>query len=158
MRSYVLSCFDFTQQVRRVAADTFSGNFDSLDDTLRVNNEGGTICQAFIFTHVVEVTGQGASRVADHRVFDFRDGFRAAVPRFVGEVSVGRDGVNVYAQLLQFFVVVCHIAQFGRANEGEVSRVEEEDAPAAFSIFLGNFDEFTVFERLVFERFDFGIN
>ena len=80
------------------------------------------------------------------------------MPRFVGEVSVGRDGVNVYAQLLQFFVVVCHIAQFSRANEGEVSRIEEEDAPAAFSIFLGNFDEFTVFERLVFERFDFGIN
>ena len=80
------------------------------------------------------------------------------MPRFVGEVGVGRDGVHVYAQLLQFFVMVCDVAQFGRANESEVSRVEEEDAPAAFGIFLGYFDEFTVFERLVFERFDFGIN
>ena len=50
---------------------------------LRVNNEGRAVGQTFIFTHIVEVTGQGASRVADHRVFNFRDGFRAAVPRFV---------------------------------------------------------------------------
>ena len=158
MRSNVLSRFHFAQQVRCITADTFSGNFDSLDNALRVNNEGRAVCQAFIFTHVVEVTGQGASRVADHRVFDFRDSFRAAVPRFVGEVGIGRNRVNVYAQLLQFFVVVCHVAQFGRANEGEVSRIEEEHAPAAFDIFLGYFDELTVFERLVFERFNFSVN
>lgn len=80
---------NFTQQVRRVTADTFSGNFDRLDDTLRVNNKGCTVCQTFVFTHVVEVTGQGASRVADHRIFDFCDSFRAAVPCFVREVSIG---------------------------------------------------------------------
>ena len=156
--SNILSRFDFTQQVRCVTADTFSGNFDSLDDTLWVNNEGGTVSQAFIFTHVVEVTGQGASRVTDHRVFDFRDGVRAAVPCFVGEVGIGRYGVHVHAQFLQFFVMVCYVAQFGWAYEGEVSRVEEEDAPATFGIFLSNFYEFTVFERLVFERLDFSIN
>jgi hypothetical protein len=54
--------------------------------------------------------------------------------------------------------MVCNVTQFSRANEGKVSRIEEEDAPAAFGIFLGNFDELTVFERLVFERFNFGIN
>ena len=144
MRSNVLRRFDFTQQVRRITADTFSGNFDRSDDTLRVNDEGSAVSQTFIFTHVVEVTGQGASRVADHRIFDFGDGFRAAVPRFVGEVGIGRHRVNVYAQLLQFFVMVSHVAQFGRADEGEVSRIEEEDAPAAFGVFLGDFDEFTI--------------
>ncbi|STT53265.1 Uncharacterised protein [Klebsiella pneumoniae] len=79
------------------------------------------------------------------------------MPRFVGEVGIGRHRVNVYAQLLQFFVMVSHVAQFGRADEGEVSRIEEEDAPAAFGVFLGDFDEFTIFECLVFERFDFGV-
>ena len=158
MRSYVLCCFDFTQQVRRVTANAFSGNFDCLDDTLRVNNEGRTVSQTFIFTHVVEVTGQGASRVADHRIFDFSDGFRAAVPCFVGEVSIGRYCVYVYAQFLQFFVVVSNVTQFGRAYESKVSRVEEEDAPAAFGIFFGDFDEFAVFECLVFKRFNFGVN
>ncbi len=146
MRSNVLRRFDFTQQVRRITADTFSGNFDR-DDTLRVNDEGSAVSQTFIFTHVVEVTGQGASRVADHRIFDFGDGFRAAVPRFVGEVGIGR--VNVYAQLLQFFVMVSHVAQFGRADEGEVSRIEEEDAPAAFGVFLGDFDEFTILNAVL---------
>ncbi|SQB21224.1 Uncharacterised protein [Citrobacter koseri] len=150
MSSNILSRFDFTQQVRCVTADTFSGNFDSLDDTLRVNNESRTVSQTFVFTHVVEVTGQGASRVTDHRIFDFCDGFRAAVPCFVSKVGVGRNRVNVYAQFLQFIVMICYVAQFGRAYESEVSRVEEEDAPAAFGIFLGYFDEFTVFERLVF--------
>ncbi len=67
------------------------------------------------------------------------------MPRFVGKVGVGRNRVNVYAQFLQLFVMVSHVAQFGRANESEVGRVEEEDAPAAFSVFFGNFDEFTVF-------------
>jgi hypothetical protein len=73
-------------------------------------------------------------------------------------VGIGRYRVNVYAQLLQFFVMVCHVAQFSRAYERKISRVEEENTPTTFDIFLGNFDELTVFERLVFERFNFGIN
>ena len=80
------------------------------------------------------------------------------MPCFVGEVGVSRYGIDIYAQFLQFFVMVSHITQLGRANESKVSRVEEEDAPATFGIFLGYFDELTVFERLVFERFNFGIN
>ena len=70
-------------------------------------------------------------------------------------MGIGRDRVNVYAQLLQFFIMVCNVTQFGRANESKVSRVEEEDTPTTFGIFLGYFDELTVFERLVFERFKF---
>ena len=49
----------------------------------------------------------------------------------MGEVSIGRYCVYVYAQFLQFFVVVSNVTQFGRAYESKVSRVEEEDAPAA---------------------------
>ena len=71
------------------------------------------------------------------------------MPCFVGEVSIGRYCVYVYAQFLQFFVVVSNVTQFGRAYESKVSRVEEEDAPAAFGIFFGDFDEFAVFECLV---------
>ena len=80
------------------------------------------------------------------------------MPCFVREVGVGRDRVDVHAQLLELFIMVSHIAQFSRANEGEVSRVEEEHTPAAFGVFLGDFYEFAVFECLVFERFDLGID
>ncbi len=45
--------------------------------------------------------------------------------------------------------MVGNVTQFSRANKGKIGRVEEEDAPAAFGIFLGDFNEFTVFERLV---------
>ena len=80
------------------------------------------------------------------------------MPCFVGEVGIGRYCVYVYAQFLQFFVMVSNVTQFGRAYESKVSRVEEEDAPAAFGIFFGDFDEFAVFECLVFKRFNFGVN
>ncbi|EYE85288.1 hypothetical protein SEEH9169_09412 [Salmonella enterica subsp. enterica serovar Heidelberg str. 29169] len=48
--------------------------------------------------------------------------------------------------------MVGNVTQFSRANKGKIGRVEEEDAPAAFGIFLGDFNEFTVFERLVFVK------
>ncbi len=158
MRSHILSRFNFADQVRCVTANAFSGDFDSLDDALWVNNEGTAIRQTFVFAHDFEVTGQCASWVADHRVFDFCDGFGRTVPGFVGKVRVGRNRVDVYAQFLQFFVMVCHVTQLSWANEGEVSRVEEEYTPFTFNVFLGYVDEFAVFERCVFEWFDFGIN
>ena len=80
------------------------------------------------------------------------------MPCFMRKVGVSRNRVNVNAQFLQLFIMVSDVTQFSRAYESEVSRVEEEDAPAAFGIFLSNFYELTVFERLVFERFDFGVN
>jgi hypothetical protein len=76
----------------------------------------------------------------------------------MGKVGISRNRVNVYAQFLQLFMMVSNVTQFSRAYEGEVSRVEEEHAPAAFGIFLSNFYELTVFERLVFERFDFSVD
>ncbi|MNL36096.1 hypothetical protein D3C87_1581630 [compost metagenome] len=80
------------------------------------------------------------------------------MPCFVSEVGISGNGINVHAQFLQFVVMIRYVAQFGRANEGEVSWIEEEHTPAAFGVFLGDFDEFAVFERLVFKRFNFGVN
>jgi hypothetical protein len=37
--------------------------------------------------------------------------------------------------------VVCEVSKFGGANEGEVTRVEEEDAPLALEVFVRNLDE-----------------
>jgi hypothetical protein len=47
----------------------------------------------------------------------------------VHEVGVGGHGEDFHAQLLQFVVMVGHVAQFGGAHEGEVSGVEEEHGP-----------------------------
>lgn len=138
--------------------NVFSGNFDCLDDILWVNNEGCMVSQIFIFMYVVEVMGQGVSWVVDYCIFDFSDGFRVVVLCFVGEVSIGRYCVYVYVQFLQFFVVVSNVIQFGWVYESKVSWVEEEDVLVVFGIFFGDFDEFVVFECLVFKRFNFGVN
>jgi len=67
------------------------------------------------------------------------------VPGFVGKVRVSRNRVDIYTQFLELFVMVCNVTQFGWAYEGEVSRVEEENTPFTFNVFLGDFDEFAVF-------------
>ena len=77
------------------------------------------------------------------------------MPRFLGEVGIGRHRVNVYAQLLQFFVMVSHVAQFGRADEGEVSRIEEEDAPLTLQVLIGHIDKLTVLVSLQSKFADF---
>jgi len=155
---YVLSGFNFAQQVVSVTADAFSSDFNSLDHTLRVDQEGSTISQALTFAHYTEVVGDGAGLVANHVVLNLADGFRRVVPSLVSEVSVGRHGKYFNAQLLQLFVFVGNVAQFGRANEGEVGRVEEEYGPLAFYVLFGDFYELTCFVRSCFERLDFGID
>jgi hypothetical protein len=89
---------------------------------------------------------------------DFRDGVRRTVPGFVGKVGIGRHGINVHAHFLELFVVIRYVAQFGWANESEVSRIEEENTPFTFNVFLGYINEFAVFECAVFERLNFGID
>lgn len=154
----MLCCFHFAQQVGGVTANAFGGDFYVLDDALRVNDKGTAVDQTLVFTHVLKVTRQLACRVTDHGVLDFSDGIRAAVPGFVRKMGVGGHGVDFYAQFLEFCIVVSHVAQLGRANEGKVSRIEEEHAPFAFDVPFGNFDKFSVFECLVFKRFDLRVN
>ena len=70
--------------------------------------------------------------VADHGEFYFSDGLGVVVPCFVDVDGVAGDGVDFTADLLECFVVVLEVLEFGRADEGEVSRIEEEYAPFPF--------------------------
>src|SRR5699024_10198148 len=128
------------------------------DHALRVDHEGTTVSQASFFDHHVEVAGDQASRVADHRVVDLADFGGAVVPCLVGEVGVGGDRVDLNAQLLEFCVVVSQVAQLGRANEGEVGRVEEYYGPLAFQVGFGHVDELAVVVGGCFKRFYFAVD
>src|SRR5690554_2368330 len=158
MVANVLGSFNLAQQVVCVTADAFSSDFHGLDNAIRIDQESSTVCQALAFTHNTEVVGDGASLVAYHVVLDLADGVGSIVPCFVGEVSVGRHGEHFNAQLLQLFVLVSYVAQLGRANEGEVSRVEEEDGPLAFNVCFGDFYKLALLECGSVERFDFAVN
>ena len=125
---------------------------------MRVDDEGTAVSQASFFDHHAEVAGDGAGRVADHRVLDLLDGVRSVVPGLVSEVGVGGDGVDLDAQLLEGSVVVSQIAQLGRANEGEVSRVEEDHGPLAFQVSVRHLNEFAIVVGGSVERLDFGVD
>jgi hypothetical protein len=75
----------------------------------------------------------------------------AFVPGLVDEVRVGGDGVHLDAQLLQLGVVGRHVFELGRADEGEVGRVEQEDRPLALDVVGGDRPELVVVESLCLE-------
>ena len=55
-------------------------------------------------------------------------------PGLVGKVRVGGYGVDFNAEILELRIVVGEIAELGRADEGEVGRVEEDDGPFALRL------------------------
>jgi hypothetical protein len=54
--------------------------------------------------------------------------------------------------------VVGQVAQLGRADEGEVGRVEEDDGPLALEVGVGDGDELAVVEGGGLEGKDFGVD
>ena len=74
------------------------------------------------------------------------------------EMGVGRDAVDLDAQLLELGVVVGEVFEFGRADEGEVGRIEEHHRPLALQIGVGDVDELALLEGLGLERLDLGVD
>jgi hypothetical protein len=73
-------------------------------------------------------------------------------------MGVGRDAEDFDAELLEFLVMFGEVFEFGGANEGEISRVEEKNRPGVLDAFLGHFNEFAAFEGLGFERLDLRVD
>jgi hypothetical protein len=59
----------------------------------------------------------------------------------VHEVGVGRHREDLDAHALELGVVVGHVAELGRAHEGEVGRVEEHHRPLALEVGVADVDE-----------------
>src|SRR5689334_5133652 len=154
----VLSGLDFAQQLGSVTTNTAIVEFNDFDLAFRVDHESATVSQASFFDQHVEVAGDDMSRVADHGVPDFADGWRSVVPGSVGKVGIGGNAVDLDAQFLELGVVVSQVFQFGRANKGEVSWVEENDRPLAFQVSVRHVYEVAVFVGGSFERFNLAVD
>ncbi|MPM17428.1 hypothetical protein SDC9_63817 [bioreactor metagenome] len=154
----VLGGLDLADQLAGLTADALGGRLDVLDGALGIDQEGRAVGLAGARTHVVEVVGDGAVRVAQHVVLDLADLLGGVVPGLVDEVRVGRHGEDLDAELLQLLVVVGHVTELGRADEGEVGRVEEEDGPLADGVLVGDLDELPLVEGLRGERQDLGVH
>jgi hypothetical protein len=99
-----------------------------------------------------------AGRVAEHRIPDLLDGVGSIVPGLVCEMRIRGYRVHFHADLLERLVFVSQVAQFGRADEGEVSRVEDDDRPFALQVGVGYGTKLAVVKSGGFERFDFGVD
>ena len=144
----VLRRLDFAQHIFGAATDAVVVDFRDLDFAFRVDEEGATVGDALAFNHHVEATRQHAGRVAQHRVPDLADGRAVVVPRLVGEVGVAGNGIDFDAEALQLGVVFGHVFQLGRADEGKIRRIEQENGPFALDVFMGDGLEFAVVEGL----------
>ena len=156
--AHVLGGLDLAEQLDGVAADALGGDLDDLDDAVGVDHERAAVGEALTVAHDVEVAGDGAGGVAEHRVLDLADGVGGVVPRLVGEVGVGRDRVHLDAEALELLVVVGEVAELGGADEREVGRVEEDDGPLAGQVVARDGDELAVVEGGRFEGLDRGVD
>lgn len=77
------------------------------------------------------------------------------MPCLVDEVGVAGDGVDLAALRLELVIVLCEVLELGRADEGEVRGIEEEQALRAERVLLRDGLEVTVLVGLDAELPDF---
>ena len=65
---------------------------------------------------------------------------------------------DIDTDLLERLILVSQVTQFGRADEGEVSRVENDDRPFALQVGVGYRTKLAVVKSSGFERFDFSVD
>ena len=120
-----------------------------------VDDERAAFSEAVLLNHDVEVAGEDAGLVAEHRELNLADGFGGFLPGLVREVRIGGDGVDLNAELPELFVVFGEVFEFRRADEREVGRIEEDDGPVALQVSIGNLLEGAVVISLGLKREDF---
>ncbi len=80
------------------------------------------------------------------------------MPGLVDKVGIAGNGVDFAADGLEFLVEVGQVLQLCGAHKGEVSRIEEEHAPLAQYVRLGNSTESVVLVALYGEIGNFFLN
>ncbi|MNS80608.1 hypothetical protein D3C72_1142970 [compost metagenome] len=128
-----LQSVDQTQQLVHVAAQWQVVDDLRTDNTVGVDQEGTTEGHAAFGLDVVgladfvgHVGSQGVLHLTDAAVVD-----RGVTPGVVGEVRVDRHADHFHVARLEVRDAVVQGDQLGRADEGEVQRVEEHQAVLA---------------------------
>src|SRR3546814_4301034 len=73
-------------------------------------------------------------------------------------MRVGRNAVYLDTQFLEFSVMIGQVFEFGRAYEGEIGGIENEDRPFAGHRRVAYVDELAVMEGGRRARLDFGVD
>ena len=127
-----LAGFYFSEEFFGISSYVGGDDFVAYDLALGIDDEGSSLGFFSVLGEDVKGAGEDLAGVTDPGEFYFSDGLGVVVPCFVDVDGVAGDGVDFTADLLECFVVVLEVLEFGRADEGEVSRIEEEYAPFPF--------------------------
>lgn len=149
--SYVESSLYLANELFSVAADAIVLDFCNLNETLGVYEECTTIGSAIFFVEDTKTARDNAEVVSEHGVGDLLDAVGSVVPSLVREVRVSAYRVNFHTHFLELTILFGKVNEFGGANEGEVCRIEEEDAPLACDVCAAHFLEVAVVESLYLE-------
>lgn len=114
------------------AADVQTMNYLILENTIGIDDEEAAQSDALVFQKNAEIAADIFGDVGSENVFD---GAEAAI--FVSSIDPGAVAVNAvyrYGEdfsigFFEFFMLLRESLQFGRANEGEIERIEEENEP-----------------------------
>ena len=68
------------------------------------------------------------------------------MPGFMDVMGIAGNGIDLAACILKIRIFICQILQLCGANKGKVRRIEEEHAPLAEKILIGDFDEIVLLE------------
>ena len=131
-----------------IAAHISCVDFVYYDLALRVHNEASALCKAVFLDIHLKVAAQRMCGVGQHGISDLADALRVVMPRLMHEMCVGGYGINLAAGRLKLSVFVLQILKLGGADKGKVCGVEEEQAPAAEHVCLGDGVEVVVLVRL----------
>ena len=82
--------------------------------------------------------------IGKHGIADLPDPFGGIVPGLVDEVGIGGDGIDLSAYGNELVLDIGQVLQLRGAHESEVRGIEEEHAPLAEDILLGNGPEAVV--------------
>lgn len=77
------------------------------------------------------------------------------MPCFVNKVGITGNRINFTSDSLEISILALQVFKLGRAHKGEVRRIEEEHAPLAEKILIGDFDEIVLLECIQFEFANF---
>lgn len=155
MLIYELSGFHLAKQLVRIAADIACAHFVQYDFALWIDDKSTSFCETGVFDVDIQLLRQFTSRVADHRILDLADCLRRFMPCFVNKVGITGNRINFTSDSLEISILALQVFKLGRAHKGEVRRIEEEHAPLAEKILIGDFDEIVLLECIQFEFANF---
>jgi hypothetical protein len=139
--SHELRRLHLAQEFGRIAADALVVDLGDLYLAIGRHEEGAAVGQPFRLDVHAKGPGQDARGIAQHGEAHGADRLAGVVPGLVREMRVGGDRIDLHAQGAQRVVVPGQILQLGRADEGEVRGVEEEDRPPSTDVLVGDGDE-----------------